>query len=566
MQTRPESRVDGFVRWAGVAISAALPVAASVAHAPLVDDGAHDASLVRALGLGAVGLPSFDALIAAPLLVLPLGTFVFRLALASALATGAAGAALHLVARALVGRVLGEESARLAVAVATLASLAATLSRPWQAEASAPLASTISAAAVLALVAVMLRPGVFVTQRAVVGSIDGQRARGALRMATPLVLAALIAIAFWALRRARSELVFADVAPTVASAFDRARVAAFLIHYVGPVTSIGAAAGVVLAVISRPSRGCALALTAIALSTLACIAEGSAAGPERFDAVTLLASAFTNVFAGAAIASLVRWVARLRVPLASASAAMVAVLGAAFPAIALDESAIAADARAPLEAIDWATAALGDVRPGTVVIGDEPRHMQRLIASTLVGEAPSDLAFVPLYDVGGKLVRRQINRMPELVPLVRDLTLTGLPTELAMSKLAAERSVVLLFSARWERALARHLVPDAALDRFEPEPRGTVDRRKALEVSEPLLAPLARVLAGASAHTLASSTADLLRPRVLALATTGERELAFRVLEQMRAFGPTYNDSFIASMETRLRAKGAVSLGDLARR
>ena len=57
----------------------------------------------------------------------------------------------------------------------------------------------------------------------------------------------------------------------------------------------------------------------------------------------------------------------------------------------------------------------------------------------------------------------------------------GAPSEASLSALAMSRPLVTPYEPRWGRALGRHLVPVGLLDRFEPEPRGVSDRRKALE-------------------------------------------------------------------------------------
>lgn len=559
--------MDRGLERVALVVSAALPVVAALAHASLVDDGAHDASLIRTLGLASSGGPSLaslEALLAAPFLVLPIGTLVFRLALVSVVAAGAGGVALYVLARSTAARVFGSDARvpRLAMAVGLVASLTATLGRGWQLESSVPLSHTIVTACVLATLAGFTRTN---------PSSEPSMALPPWVAVRRIVLSGLLAVAaalvFRSIRLARGAVNFPEMASAVEPTkllFERSRVVTFLVHEVGTVTTIVAAAGVLLALIERRSRYWAIGLSASLAIALTCVGFGSDAGPERFSSPTLLSLALVQVFAGAGVARLVRWVADLRVPLARASAAMVALLAAAFPAMAFDETSLAREARAFVEMVSWSPAALGNFRAGTLIVGEDPRAFHRLVAASLSREAPPGLAFVPLYDLGGRMVRQELVRTPALVPLVRDMTLTGAPTELALSKLAAEREVVLFFSARWERALARHLVPDGVLDRFEPEPRGGSERQRGVALSEEALTPLARLYGGGVARTLATSTAELLRARVGALASIGERELAFRVLEQMRVFSPS--DPFVASMETRLRAKGSVELRDLARR
>ena len=91
-------------------------------------------------------------------------------------------------------------------------------------------------------------------------------------------------------------------------------------------------------------------------------------------------------------------------------------------------------------------------------------------------------------------------------------------------------------SPRWGRALGRHLVPVALLDRFEPEPRGASDRRRALDVFAPKRERLAR--AASKDPELAESASYLLRARALDVAASGDRDLVGRAVDDLHAFAP----------------------------
>jgi hypothetical protein len=98
------------------------------------------------------------------------------------------------------------------------------------------------------------------------------------------------------------------------------------------------------------------------------------------------------------------------------------------------------------------------------------------------------------------------------------------------------RPLAMAFEPRWGRALGRHLVPVALLDRFEPEPRGASDRKRALDVFAPKRERLAR--AAGKDPELAESTAYLLRARALDVASSGDRDLVGRTVEDLHAFAP----------------------------
>jgi hypothetical protein len=147
-----------------------------------------------------------------------------------------------------------------------------------------------------------------------------------------------------------------------------------------------------------------------------------------------------------------------------------------------------------------------------------------------------------------------------LVPLWRDLELAGLPSEASLSSLASARPVVMAYEPRWGRVLGKHLVPVALLDRFEPEPRGTSDRRRALEAFARGRERLAR--AAAKDPELAAATAYLLRARALDVAASGDRDLVGRAVEDLHAFSP--EDPVATAVVARVvLGHGAARLDDL---
>jgi hypothetical protein len=524
-----------FLQFTGMGIAAILPMIAALARLPLADDGTHDAGVVRALGLGVSGAPSLDALFAAPFLAIPVGDYALRLALGSALAVAVAGAALFaLTLRSTIARSRGLAPSSLDVAVALVASLGATLSPPWQSEATAPLGSPLSSAMVLVALVRVATTGLDRRER---------HDRGAERRAgIALALVIALALGFWFVRRRVSPYVLPDLDASHLGPLDAVHIEGLLTNAMGPVTCLVATAGVGLALATRSSRRAYIgSLGALAIALL--VVGGTSgpvadAGPERFGTASLVAVSLVRVFAGVATGALIRWVAALRLPLARGSAAMVALLAAAFPAISYDEAAFAGEVRASLDRIDWSEGTLGGVRSGTRVVTEDPRQTQRLVAASLLGEAPESLRLVPLHDVGGRLVRSELKRLPALAPLVRDATLTGLPSELAMGKLAEEVPLAVVFSSTWDRALARRLLPVGLLDQFETEPRGAIERHKRFEASERDLTSLARGLRNANALELATSTAHFLRARETALVAAGDRGTAAQVHEQVNVFAP----------------------------
>ncbi len=120
------------------------------------------------------------------------------------------------------------------------------------------------------------------------------------------------------------------------------------------------------------------------------------------------------------------------------------------------------------------------------------------------------------------------------------------------------------FDPRWERTLSRHLIPAGLMSRFETEPRGASERKKALEAFLPTKERLVRISVAKSDAELASATATLLRARAIGMAATGERDLLSRALDDLRAFAP--NDALGATLVRRMVTTkgGPIDVRDLA--
>ncbi len=186
------------------------------------------------------------------------------------------------------------------------------------------------------------------------------------------------------------------------------------------------------------------------------------------------------------------------------------------------------------------------------------------MAARALGTLRGDVGLVPVRDLAGRAALRELSREAGLAPFFRDMALGGAPSEFALASLAATRPVVLEFHAAWDRALARHLVAAGAFDRFEPEPRGVSDRRKALDAFLPARERLARALPPPRDPVLPSVAAAVLRARTLGLTAAADRDLVPRGIDDLRAFEPA--DPIANELVRRLvTMKGAIEVKDLAR-
>ncbi len=572
-EARASGGADGDGKLPGVmALLAALAAAClSASHLGNVADAAHDAGVARAMGLEAQPWRALDAVVASVFAALPLGTRAARAGLGEAVVVGMAGAALFFVAWRLAAACA--DSPRLGALTAAIATLAAVCSPVWQTEAAAVAGSTTGALLALLPLAVLSRAdeagatprwreGVFLLGLAIgyeplVGACAfaacaalvgvGPRARRGVAEAGRTdgrVLAACFVAGLGPLLLAVARTRVAGV-PLVAALADAwagergashaGSPAVFLRTELGLVLGTLAMGGAVLAALVPRARALGAALVAVVVVGFASGWAGAPLGPTRFGAPVLAATAAACGLAGAAMQAVVRGIAEAKVPLARASAAMVLVLELAIPVDSADEALLRTLPRANGATALWDDLTWGELPPRTVVLVTDARLGRRAAAAQATGALRGDLAVVPAQ-TRGAVASRVLSQDAALVPLWRDLELAGAPSEASLSSLASMRPLAMAFEPRWGRALGRHLVPVALLDRFEPEPRGASDRKRALDVFAPKRERLAR--AAGRDPELAESTAYLLRARALDVASSGDRDLVGRTVEDLHAFAP----------------------------
>jgi hypothetical protein len=268
------------------------------------------------------------------------------------------------------------------------------------------------------------------------------------------------------------------------------------------------------------------------------------------------------VFVSVGMERIARAVAQAPIPFARASAAMIVVLGLALPVRLADDAIARGDERGRGLAALWDEIAWGPAPPAAVVLVQDRRSLRRLVASRAAGALRPDLAIVPVFDLSGRMASRELLREPKLGPFWRDLSLGVPPEEFSFSSLAQARPLMMPYDVKWDRALARHLVPVGLVSRYEPEPRGQSDRRKALDSFTPDRDRLAKAMTPRDPE-LTAATAWLLRARLLALASTGDKDVVARGLDDLRPFSP--NDPLAAQVVRRtVISKGVIEVRDLS--
>jgi hypothetical protein len=576
-----------------LALSALLPGSVAAALACNVPDAAHDGGVARVLGLDAQPWRALDPLVGAILSFLPLGTHAERAALGGALVASASGVILYVILRALLGACA--ETTRLSSIVAAIAALSALLAFPWQAESARVGGSALGAALVLLPIAIV--GGRVVDRR----RADWPAAAFSLGLAAgyePLVGVcalssfALLVIAATSLRRSiflewrtRKDKLgvafLAGAAPLVVALVCARRSGlpfpssladgwsgergsslggspfSFIRAELGGLTIVLAVVGGALATMVPRARPIALAMTVVVASGFACAKVGSPLGPTRYGAPVLAAFAATSGFAGVGVQAIARRIAAARVPFSKASASMVLLLALARPVDVADDSLVRS--RSDDACATWDDVAWGSLAPRTVVLLTQPRLYARARAARARGALRDDLIVVPAY-AHGPLARRALAADASLVSLWRDLEIVGSPSEGSLSGLAALRPLAMAYEPRWGRVLSRHLVPAALLDRFDLEPRGASDRRYALDAFVPKRDRLARALI----HDLELrwETAYLLRARALVIASSGDRDLVGRAVDDLRTFAP--EDPVASEIMARVSfSRGAARFDDL---
>jgi len=595
--TPPWSRVDDAL----LVACAAVPTALAASGAGPVALAAHDEGVVRAVGFGWTGLlRGLDALASAALVgLLPLGTRSLRASIACALLTGLAGAIAYVSARQLVAiaRPSGASPA-LGSAAAAVAVLTALLAPAWQIEATAPGGSVLGASLVLAVLALAASssapaplpvaarggalvlglaasyeplvlagavaaaaPWVVVHARALRGLARAERVDAALGFAAGLLPAAVAA----SFARRAPEIAL-QAAPLASPLGERSGAAvhplAFALAEVGHLVLIAAAGGAALAWLApraRPllaSLGLVMAVGIVAAFLRVPASRGHVGAP------ILAAFVAAHLLAAVALAGVVSAIARAPVPFAQASAALVVVLELVLPVRAADESLTRRESRASRATAVWDEIAWGAAPPAAVLLITEPAQLVRIAAARAAGQMRDDLLVVPRFAFPSRMTDRALLAEPRLAPLYRDIALGAAPEELSLSSLAAHRPLLAAFDPRWDRALARHFVPVGLTTRFEPEPRGAGERRRALEQLGADKDRLSRIMVARPDPELAAVTASMLRARAITMAACGDRDVLARALDDLRPFAP--DDAVATTLVRRtVTSKGPIVVGDL---
>lgn len=577
-----------FIESACGKLAFAVPLVVTMLRTSPTGQWRDDLPVVRALGLVPHGVEGFVSTALTQLLaLLPLGGRLLRAGWVSALGLAVAAAiAYQLIQRALT---VSLHTPRLSPPLALAATMTAVLAPCWQLEGTLTGGVTLGVALALAAIWVALSAkarGSQVLLGALIGATAieshaaalaliialGARAvstrrwpdaRTALQLASgataPLALAAL-----YLLVRPLSpnlELNLAGGVGTtslvsVDAAAERTTALAAWLTDAGLLPCLLGLFGLGLALARRSVRALGVPFAALFLVDLGFpaakvgILASDSLAPVRL--LSLIAIAGASALAVQAVALYVR---RARVPFAEPASALLVVFHFTLAFVAAEDSAYAADRREQVAADAWTDEALDVLPPSSLVLVRSEALAYRLWAAQIARGARTDLVVIPepLLE-RGNVASQLLQKEPALAPLVREMALSGAPTEYSLSTLSDARPLFVEMDPRWHRRLRQHLAPRAFFPQFSGHPLARSDRAASLKQGSE---GWARALASATqpgardAATLAVMQAEL-RDRAQLLFEMHDLDATDTAVQALVAIDP--NDAVAASLRARLSA------------
>jgi hypothetical protein len=272
------------------------------------------------------------------------------------------------------------------------------------------------------------------------------------------------------------------------------------------------------------------------------------------------------VLAAFCIGVFMAWISHARLALFRPALAFGGALGVALVLVGWEDSGRAADRRKLYAAEIWTDEALGSLPHGSVVLVRTPPIAWRLWASHLARGARPDLIVVPTALLDRPSVAAHLLELePALDALIREVGVSGRPTEYALSSLADARPLFVEFDPAWDPRLLDHLVPRTFWLRFAPHALGRSDRARALESSRRAFARVYDHAADPARPDAATLSVLYHRGReqALTLAALGDRSSVRRVLADLTPIHAA--EPFVVALRERLKddSRGGVDVTGL---
>jgi hypothetical protein len=566
----------------------AVPLVVTMLRTSPTGQWRDDLPVVRALGLvpaGTEGLVS-TALTQA-LALLPIGGRLLRAGWVSALGLALASAlAYRLIQRALT---LSLPTPRLAPLLALAATMTAVLAPSWQLEGT--LAGGITLGVALALGAIWLAVGsearwalLAIGALAAATAAESHAAALALLVALGTRLAsrrrwpsgrAALEVAIGAAGPALLAVLYCVIRPTspqidldlsggigtsslvsIDAAAERTTAFAAWLSDAGIVSCALGAFGLVLGVLRKSIRSLGAPFAALVLCDLGFpaskvgILASDTLAPVRL--LSLIAIAGASALAVQAIAHYMR---RSKVPFAEPASALLVAFHFALAFVAVEDSAFAADRREQIAADAWTDEALDALPQASLLLVRSEALAYRLWAAQIARGARTDLIVIPepLLE-RGNVASLLLAKEPALAPLIREMALSGAPTEFSLSTLSDARPLFAELDSRWSKRLRDHLAPRAFFPRFYSHPLGRSDRAQSLRESDDGWQRALAVANRSGARDLATLAVlqSELRDRAHLLFDAGDRDAAQTTVQALFTIDP--HDPVGAELTSRLVA------------
>jgi hypothetical protein len=336
---------------------------------------------------------------------------------------------------------------------------------------------------------------------------------------------------------------------------------------VGVISFALALGGLTLGLMRKPTRGSVAPLMVFVLGDLAIpVNRVGVLTPDALGALRLLAIVTLAVSAALAVQASAVALTKARIPFADTASVLLVVFDFTLVFVGAEDSAFAADRRGEAAAQVWTDEALASLPPGGLLLLRSEAVAWRLLAARVVrGERP-DIVVVPVPLLErGNVRARLLAAEPALAPLIREVALSGRPSEYALSTLADARPLFLEFDPELDHAQLEHLIPEPFFMRFAPEPLGRSDRVAGqLEGLDEFQSVIAQTEHD-GARDLATRSVLLAEAhgQALVAAALGDRKNADAALSTVRTLDP--DDALARELTAQLKAKprGELSLAQL---
>jgi hypothetical protein len=243
----------------------------------------------------------------------------------------------------------------------------------------------------------------------------------------------------------------------------------------GPVALTLGLMGAVYGLLERRLRPSSLVLVlCVLIDAVLCWMHSIDANDHR-----VLALSAVSMLAALGVRVSLMLLGQLRLPFAEPVSVLLVVFQMTLACTAIEDSKPRAGNAAANEA--WTDETLGRLPAKSLLLVREPSMAWRAWAARIVrGERP-DVVVVPLTLLSHPaLLESLLIAEPNLAALIRDISVTGSPTEHGLSQLADSRPLFVDLDPRWDSRLMTHLVPEGMWLRYSPHPLGRSDRARGL--------------------------------------------------------------------------------------